>query len=493
MALIAKTLRSTRYEPKPGSQRLHRMYHCCTGLNTMLLPFLKMAGLKANAGHNPFSYDETIMEIPEHLQLGKDELLNHDLWEYYKMQKESRYDDSINIPKNLFLIFGKYINCNPDKLREKLVLFVQREYCYVDTITETFHGLKGVHLSVWLLDISKLHARGNELVVFLLSIMLNIHTTVIYRGGYLCTVDDNHSNTLEEAVENSELILAFVGNNFFVELVPRDDQRYETIKAKIIARFENTDLKQWLENDIGGVKTRQSMLPLDLSMPKNKPKKKRRNRKGKRGNRPVTSTTSAPPPEVKKAKKHGVPKKGISVPVRPKAGARRVRKSRRKHTCDIKNCGKIFNTLRELNCHNRSVHISARYKCDQCAKEFRLKSSLARHRFQHQPNKFSCALCDRTFRFASELKSHREGHNKRPRFKCDVCNKRFQRSNDLKRHLSVHDRKKWHCEMCNYRTSQRRLLRLHKAVHKPPAIKCTQCDELFRFKNQLRRHLKKKH
>ena len=459
-------------------------------------------------GHNRFGYDEEIIRLREDLKLTKDELRDHSISDTHKFRPESNYENVETVNKNLFLIYARYFKCNPDILRDMLVTFTQREFEYLSTITEVFQCTPPVcNLGMWLLNIAKVDTRGNELVPFILSLMGNIHTTIIYKNGYLSTVEDAHSRSQEEAIKNSEIILVYGGRNFYMEMVPRDTNQQELIETTIRQRFIHTDLFQWLAALGPEMVTRSKRRPTTPNVHEyesdhkpNKKKKKRKKRRTQKPKQPVTATRPARPqnknPTQPKPNRRSVSVAATRISTRQHQTEKQKTAKRRSHklyTCTAPGCNYASRVLRTFNSHCRSKHGNIRHTCAQCGKSYKLYSSLKRHIYEHQTKRYYCKKCGATFRFTSELKTHMAEHNRTKRFKCKICGMSYQLKNGLTRHMSKHSARKWACESCNYRTSERRLLRLHKISHTPLSLKCDQCEKMVRYPNQLRRHKKKDH
>ena len=458
---------------------------------------------------NPYGYDEELVCLPDRLKLDKTSLREHVITKSHKFRAESDYGSVPLINKNLFLIFGRYVGCGVDLLRDFMVLFTKREYEYINSISEDYQKKTGLPLKDWLKNIAEPHRRGNELVVFLLSLMCNVHTTTLYRNGYLSTVEDNHSGSQAEAVKNSQIVLAFGGNNFYMELIPRSAKKCNEIVLIFKSRLENTDLLQWfkaLDQDLDSETTSISLS--EHSPPaKQKPKRKRRPRQKKQRTavtktRPekTTPTTGQSTSSIRstastkpRTKNPGAPKS--KLPKQPAATTPppKKRRKRTQYICPQPGCTFTTRGLGYFNTHHRSKHRNVKFPCPDCGKIFNLESSLKRHSFEHQKKQYRCTTCNQSFRFKSELSTHREEHYKRRMFKCETCGCRYKLRSGLVRHQAKHSGMNWRCEYCNYSTNERRLLRLHKVVHSSPKLQCKQCNKRFRHGVQLRRHKKKEH
>ena len=109
-------------------------------------------------------------------------------------------------------------------------------------------------------------------------------------------------------------------------------------------------------------------------------------------------------------------------------------------SCDI--CDKTFYTKKNylglLNIHNKT------YECNECKKCFDSVRNLQRHEKAHQGIKdFQCEICAKPYTSTRSLLQHMEikhqiTHGKKQTFGCDHCTKSFTRNEFLQRHLSRH-------------------------------------------------------
>lgn len=108
---------------------------------------------------------------------------------------------------------------------------------------------------------------------------------------------------------------------------------------------------------------------------------------------------------------------------------------KKKVKCEI--CSKIINQY-SLK-HHMLIHKNEKpYKCNHCARTFRLKANLRLHEVVHTNKKpFKCAFCGAKYRHKSYLKVHERFHREGLP-KCQICSKKFTNFAFVTRHLRTH-------------------------------------------------------
>uniref|UniRef100_A0A8C6V7X2 Uncharacterized protein n=1 Tax=Naja naja TaxID=35670 RepID=A0A8C6V7X2_NAJNA len=155
-------------------------------------------------------------------------------------------------------------------------------------------------------------------------------------------------------------------------------------------------------------------------------------------------------------------------------------------------CGKCFETSRELTFPER-IHTGEKpYKCMECEKTFTRDSGLRSHKKIHTGEKpFKCMECGKNCAH-SNLTSHKMIHTGEKPYKCMECGKTFARSDTLTIHRRIHTGEKpYECIECGKTFAQRGHLTSHKMIHtgeKP--YKCNECGKTFSHGSRLRSHKK---
>ncbi|CAG9808746.1 unnamed protein product [Chironomus riparius] len=184
-------------------------------------------------------------------------------------------------------------------------------------------------------------------------------------------------------------------------------------------------------------------------------------------------------------------------------------------------CGKVFKNSRRLNSHILIHNVGEkRFKCEQCAKEFNYSGDLLRHKRIHEQIKpYSCHIegCGKSFVQSYALKLHLDVHNN-VRFKCDRCASEFSVKTTLKNHMQkcingisqyrasksrknnkehVGSREKYKCFMdsCDREFSSRKYLGVHLEKHHHTKLDnfettCLECQMVFDNVGDYAKHVK---
>ncbi|KAM7360608.1 uncharacterized protein ACRADG_006417 [Cochliomyia hominivorax] len=169
-------------------------------------------------------------------------------------------------------------------------------------------------------------------------------------------------------------------------------------------------------------------------------------------------------PKEKKSKPSktlGISSDGAAVIRERKPRAKREKKEKQPHICDI--CGNIYNRRYALEVHVRRHRDEKPFDCELCTQAFHSNFELIRHMRKHTGVRpYKCSYCPRAFGDQSTLIKHERIHrNERP-FKCDTCGKSFTYSNVLKSHILTHTGEKpYTCELCGKCFTRAHHLRAH--------------------------------
>lgn len=183
----------------------------------------------------------------------------------------------------------------------------------------------------------------------------------------------------------------------------------------------------------------------------------------------------------------------------------------RLHRCSFEGCESSFQTAARLKKHNmihaervcghflisflNSISFCQRvFICerDDCAKSFRLKSHLERHRkTPHEkvtrPKKtYPCSFCDKVCKSKFDLRVHEAVHTGNKPLKCDVCDATFAKKDRLNAHMKTHHTYSCAFPDCHFEADKWSLLRKHLPVHN---IKCPLCSSKFKTQESLDKHV----
>uniref|UniRef100_A0A4W5LJ48 C2H2-type domain-containing protein n=1 Tax=Hucho hucho TaxID=62062 RepID=A0A4W5LJ48_9TELE len=145
---------------------------------------------------------------------------------------------------------------------------------------------------------------------------------------------------------------------------------------------------------------------------------------------------------------------------------------------------KPFKLLKKPPQKKEETHV---HKCNECGKEFGLKSTLTAHKRIHNP--LRCAYCRRMFPDQETLAIHKVEHKP---VQCTMCEKSFNVIRYLSRHY-VDDHQfsgPFRCTYCERSYADLAALIRHQRTHTggEPPYKCSHCPKKFHFETALVTH-----
>ena len=135
---------------------------------------------------------------------------------------------------------------------------------------------KGMSLDIWMDAISN-GRKGDTLMLYGLSMILDIHTVVHLRNGKIWTTMESPPDDHSDLISKCLIHVAYVGRGLFVELVKREIP-LEVIKSKdgvlsyVVGELSVTEQSSFdkiLRTGLG-TSTSKDLSPVDLSVPHNK-------------------------------------------------------------------------------------------------------------------------------------------------------------------------------------------------------------------------------
>lgn len=160
-------------------------------------------------------------------------------------------------------------------------------------------------------------------------------------------------------------------------------------------------------------------------------------------------------------------------------------------------CGKMFKTGSQLGFHQRQIHRTGYFPCEECeGKVFQTKIKLSDHFRQVHGKTFPCEICGKLIAGSRKVKRHMAAHGN-PEFKCTYtdCPKAFFGKEALKNHIaSRHETQKFICSNCGSAFSTMKNLRKHvQRQHKAEEIQCQVegCSWTSKRRDYLKAHYEK--
>ncbi|XP_036393678.1 PR domain zinc finger protein 15-like [Megalops cyprinoides] len=164
------------------------------------------------------------------------------------------------------------------------------------------------------------------------------------------------------------------------------------------------------------------------------------------------------------------------------------------HPCEI--CGRIFNSIGNLERH-RIIHTGVKsHSCDQCGKSFARKDMLKEHlRVHDNIRDFLCAECGKGMKTKHALRHHMKLHKGIKEYECSECNRKFAQKVNMLKHYKRHTGiKDFMCELCGKTFSERNTMETHKLIHTVGKTwSCEVCDKKYVTKYMLQKHVQLTH
>ncbi|XP_035522975.1 PR domain zinc finger protein 15 isoform X1 [Morone saxatilis] len=160
------------------------------------------------------------------------------------------------------------------------------------------------------------------------------------------------------------------------------------------------------------------------------------------------------------------------------------------HPCEI--CGRIFNSIGNLERH-KIIHTGVKsHSCDKCNKSFARKDMLKEHLRVHDDIRdFLCAECGKGMKTKHALRHHMKLHKGIKEYECKECNRKFAQKVNMLKHYKRHTGiKDFMCELCGKTFSERTTLETHKLIHTVGKTwTCGTCDKKYLTEYMLQKHV----
>ncbi|NXR78122.1 PRD15 protein, partial [Pycnonotus jocosus] len=172
------------------------------------------------------------------------------------------------------------------------------------------------------------------------------------------------------------------------------------------------------------------------------------------------------------------------------------------HKYSCKRCQLTFGRGKEYLKHIMDVHKEKGYGCSICNRRFALKATYHAHMVIHRENlpdpnvqKYihPCEICGRIFNSIGNLERHKLIHTGVKSHACEQCGKSFARKDMLKEHMRVHDNiREYLCAECGKGMKTKHALRHHMKLHKGiKEYECKECHRKFAQKVNMLKHYKR--
>ncbi|XP_054180724.1 PR domain zinc finger protein 15 isoform X7 [Homo sapiens] len=164
------------------------------------------------------------------------------------------------------------------------------------------------------------------------------------------------------------------------------------------------------------------------------------------------------------------------------------------HPCEI--CGRIFNSIGNLERH-KLIHTGVKsHACEQCGKSFARKDMLKEHmRVHDNVREYLCAECGKGMKTKHALRHHMKLHKGIKEYECKECHRRFAQKVNMLKHCKRHTGiKDFMCELCGKTFSERNTMETHKLIHTVgKQWTCSVCDKKYVTEYMLQKHVQLTH
>ncbi|KAM5180930.1 PR domain zinc finger protein 15 isoform 1-T1 [Mantella aurantiaca] len=163
------------------------------------------------------------------------------------------------------------------------------------------------------------------------------------------------------------------------------------------------------------------------------------------------------------------------------------------HPCEV--CGRIFNSIGNLERH-KLIHSGVKsHGCEQCGKSFARKDMLKEHMRVHDNiREYLCAECGKGMKTKHALRHHMKLHKGIKEYECVECHRKFAQKVNMLKHYKRHTGiKDFMCELCGKTFSEKNTMETHKLVHTGKQWTCSVCDKKYVTEYMLQKHVQLTH
>ncbi|XP_072470847.1 PR domain zinc finger protein 15 isoform X1 [Notamacropus eugenii] len=164
------------------------------------------------------------------------------------------------------------------------------------------------------------------------------------------------------------------------------------------------------------------------------------------------------------------------------------------HPCEI--CGRIFNSIGNLERH-KLIHTGVKsHACEQCGKSFARKDMLKEHMRVHDNiREYLCAECGKGMKTKHALRHHMKLHKGIKEYECKECHRKFAQKVNMLKHYKRHTGiKDFMCELCGKTFSERNTMETHKLIHTVgKQWTCSVCKKKYVTEYMLQKHIQLTH
>ena len=461
--------------------------------------------------NNPYEYVSQINKWNPDDKLTDDDIEDLPVNIMWAAKLESARDTPKLRDDAMFNIFGRYLRKPQNEVRTLLHDFCISCAEHVESVGKEVLQAMNVDVFTWLVGIKNGSREGDELALFYLCLMCNLHSMVYHKSGYWTTFTVKDMPADLDRINASNLLFYYRGNTTIDEACPFLPLQDEVRIRKIERRLSRMDLAPWTKKKPTVQKkastqqaTKNKSNPREKSQPKLKRMKtftatslaglerviceksarvnvsrdecvdhlqKLRDREKSKLKVKTAEvkykqrTPSLPTPTVSGAPSNRVTRGMVSAAKAPRRATR--------STSNLKS---------KVQGPRLISPLPVRLEPGATTKR---KEKVKKGKY-----KITCRLCGFKCRTDLEFDEHkRKAHSEIS--KCSICGKTFATKETLRRHMYSHTRTKLVCDKCGKEYTFQKELDVHRLTHGKKRFIChvTGCDKSYAYKTDLDRHL----
>ena len=164
---------------------------------------------------NRWAYKESLEPITEEDALNRDELLNLECRNYYRIRPSIHVTDKQSVNDEVFRMFQEMLGQDVAFMRQWVRCFILTHGKFVNKTASKYLSDHSLKLQEWAKYVNK-GCKADILALFLLCIATNTHCFVHTRSGYWSTLADNPQSHTEYS-QRCNLHLSYVGKGVYVQ------------------------------------------------------------------------------------------------------------------------------------------------------------------------------------------------------------------------------------------------------------------------------------
>lgn len=169
------------------------------------------------------AYTTMIRKLPEKDKLDTKKLQNWACYRAHKLNLICEYSNEEQCSFHIFQIYGHYLKQDPYKLQLEFITYIKDNAEELSVRFTPFLQKKSSCYDAWVSVMSLGNTRPDELVIYTLSKMLDLHSVVDYSGGSWSTMRVVDAPTHDHQIFHAKIHLCYFGNNLFGHLVERTE------------------------------------------------------------------------------------------------------------------------------------------------------------------------------------------------------------------------------------------------------------------------------